>query len=77
MTLSDREKRLLVMLAIVAVLAAAFLVLRGRGSDVAAPGGPTPTTSISPARPAPVLPTTSPTFVVPPDVRDPFSDAGP
>lgn len=71
MNLSDRERRLLIILAVfILVAGAATLLLRG-GDEVAdlepfPTASPTAQVSISPASPTPSV------FVVPPGTRDPF-----
>lgn len=71
MNLSDREKRLLLILgAFILVVGAAVVLLRGGGEAVEVEpfptASPTVEVSVSPASPTPTV------FVVPPGTRDPF-----
>lgn len=78
MTLSPRERRLLALLAVVAVAAVAFLIIRGGGAERGDPPSISPSPSVAaPAPPDDAFPQASPSFVIPTDARDPFTQAGP
>lgn len=69
MNLSGRERRLLIALAVIIVLGVGFLALRS-GADEPLDLGLFP--SASPSLSSPSTPPSSPTFVVPSGLRDPF-----
>lgn len=69
---SARERRLIVVFAVVLALLVGVLVLGGGDDVIEVPdlGLPTPSAVV------PVVPTTSPSFAVPPGARDPFGGSG-
>ena len=71
--LSSRERRLLVVLGgVLVIMVGVFLLGRGSGGAEDLPDIEFPTPTVTTSSPAPV---TSPSFVVPPDARDPFGNA--